>query len=84
LARSPKRRGYSPGKIPNIDLANILRVSWQQLPRKKVFPKLAFLRQTLAEISRLTDTKPFSVAPGASKIAAWMRPLMRTRVAAND
>ena len=42
---------YSPGKIPNVDHANILGVSWQAAPRDKAFPNIVFLRPTLAEIS---------------------------------
>jgi restriction system protein len=42
---------YSPGKIPHIDHANILGVSWQEFPRDKAFPSIVFRRQTVIEIS---------------------------------
>jgi restriction system protein len=42
---------YSPGKIPYINHANVLGVSWQALPRDKAFSNIVFLRPTLTEVS---------------------------------
>jgi restriction system protein len=42
---------YSPGKNPYNDHPNILGVSWQELPRDKVFPSIVFQRPTLAPVS---------------------------------
>lgn len=42
---------YAPGKNPAHGHPNFLEVSWQEQPRDKVFPSVAFPMQTLAELS---------------------------------
>ena len=61
---------YSPGKNPYTDHPNILGVSWQELPRDKVFPSIVFPMHTLApvsddEASKLLQDGPPSVHPEA-------------------
>jgi restriction system protein len=43
---------YAPGTNPAHDHANYLKVSWQVQPRDKVFPRIVFPMQTLAELSK--------------------------------
>jgi restriction system protein len=68
VGRVSRSAFYSPGRSPIHAHPNFLEVSWQELPRDKVFPGVVFPMHTLSELSD-EQFRSFTEGSGAPAVS---------------